>query len=64
MVATTAAFAGIVPAGVGNNGPSEGPNCCTTSERWSRMAQAGHRAASRRRAPPGRHPQTQVRVRE
>eukprot|EP00969_Alexandrium_andersonii_P264914 11708989-Alexandrium_andersonii.AAC.1 len=60
MVATTAAFAGMDPAAVGNNGPSEGPNCWMTSERWSNTAQAGHRAASRHLAPPGRHPQTQV----
>eukprot|EP00969_Alexandrium_andersonii_P075330 3321408-Alexandrium_andersonii.AAC.1 len=64
MVATTAAFAGIAPADVGNNGPSERPKCWQTSERWSNRVHAGHKAASKHRAPPGKHPQTQVCVRD
>eukprot|EP00969_Alexandrium_andersonii_P223835 9885246-Alexandrium_andersonii.AAC.1 len=49
----------MVPASVGNNGPSERPSCWLTNDRWSRTAQAGHMAASKHRVPPGRHPQTQ-----
>eukprot|EP00969_Alexandrium_andersonii_P181473 8019513-Alexandrium_andersonii.AAC.1 len=64
MVATTAAFARMVPACVGNNGPSERPSCWATRKRWSSTVRAGHMAASRHCVPPGKHPQAQVCVRD